>query len=38
MTDEYETCPDCDGSGNDSIYDDEYSRCKKCNGKGYIKE
>ena len=35
---EYETCPECDGSGNTSPYDAEYNQCRRCNGKGYIEE
>lgn len=32
----YETCDNCDGTGNDSEYDAYYHRCHRCNGKGYI--
>jgi DnaJ-class molecular chaperone len=35
---EYNTCDNCEGTGNLSEYDDYYQRCPQCGGKGWIKE
>ena len=32
----YETCDECNGTGNVSEYDDYYHRCPECNGKGWV--